>query len=199
MSHRMGWKRHSGVVLALAAGALLLTGCGTPNTRTVTLQIHSLPEGAAILQNGAVVGTTPTTVTYNAAAQFGAGQCITVQLLTAQWASGATSAVAPTLCPATGYSQQYTFLRPAGVAGAEVDARIAAGNQAASAARYAADAATADANARAIEDTINNAANNYIKPQPAYSYPQYTKPQITQPTRCKTTAGFGSLDTVCQK
>lgn len=199
MSLRMRWKRGSGVALALAACALLVTGCGMSNARTVTLQIHSLPEGAAILQNGAVVGTTPTTVTYNATAQFDAGQCITVQPLTAHWASGATSAVAPTLCPATGYSQQYTFLRPAGVAGAEVDARIAAGNQAASAARYAADAAAADANARAIEDAINNAANNYSKPQPTYSYPQYTPPPITQPTRCRTTAGFGSLDTVCQK
>lgn len=170
-----------------------LAACGA--AQTVRLTLNSVPEGAAIIQNGSVIGVTPTFVQYNsaAAAVLKSGQCFTAAPMTARWTSGATSDLSATLCPQNGYSQQYTFLRPADVAGADVDAQIATANQMAratrAAAQAAADAATEAANLNMIGAGIGNAAATYFQSAP---------PPPPKPVTCTTSPYLGQLKTVCQ-
>lgn len=170
--------------------------------KTVTLTLHSVPEGAAIIQNGVVIGVTPTFVQYNSAAYavLKSGQCFTAEAVTARWTSGATSTLNTQLCPANGYNQQYTFLRPAGVDGAIADAQVAAANQSARTAQYLSNEQAADNNAAMISNAINNAATNYNQSllQRRATYPTYTPPPITAPVTCTTSTFFGQLKTVCQ-
>lgn len=180
--------------------ALCMMPLASCDHQMVRVTLHSLPEGAAIVQNGSVVGTTPFVLEYDKAAAFKAGQCFEIQTLTTQWASGATSEISGNACPAHGYNQQYTFLRPAGVAGASADAQVAAANQAARTAQYIANEQTADDNAAMVSNAINNAATNYNQSllQQRATYPQYTPPPVTAPVTCTTSTFFGQLKTVCQ-
>lgn len=165
--------------------AILLAGCASP---MVHLNVHSVPEGAAVIQNGAVVGTTPTVLTYDAKAQFAAGECLAISPLTVQWASGATQQWNGSLCPSVGYSQQYTFMRPANAPGGSLDAQVAAAN-AYQAAAIAAAQAQQDAlqeqelyqAAGSLGNTLGCAAAGGCTPPPAA--PSYqTAPPIQLPS-----------------
>lgn len=146
--------RTTKVILAVLALSTGLGGCASQNVR---LEIHSLPEGAAVIQDGRVMGTTPTVIEYPGALLKSA-QCAPIRPLSVQWTSGATSTWSGELCPSVGYNQQYTFLRPADVAGGEIDARVAAGQQQARAIQAAAQAVAEAQVEAANTDALNEAA-----------------------------------------
>jgi len=193
--------------------AFCLAGCAPPMVR-VTYQ--SVPEGAAVIENGRVLGVTPMEITYTPTREFYAGECVTLQPIQARWASGATADWSGSLCARNGYRQSYTFMRPEGVAGGEVDAQVGAGNQLARATQQAAQAqAEADIsedNLWMLSNAVGNAAANQQRPVVMPTYPTASTPHtIPQPASsafpsfqdkkvtCTTTeVSAGQANTVCQ-
>lgn len=57
---------------------------------------------------------------------FAKGSCLTLNPTQVRWASGASASNGGLqACPATGWNQQYVFLRPSNIPGAEIDASFA--------------------------------------------------------------------------
>ena len=95
------------VALALASTTGTLSAWGS---KTVTLTIHSSPEGALMTEGGKTWGYTPFTLAYHPK-EFRV--CLPTSAISVQWVSGATAAIdAVSLCPAVGTNQQFTFERP---------------------------------------------------------------------------------------
>ena len=92
--------RTAKMVLLGFVSSISLGGCASQNVR---LAVHSLPEGAAVIQDGRVMGTTPTTLEYPGTLLKSA-QCAPIRPISVQWTSGATSTWNGTLCPSMGYS-----------------------------------------------------------------------------------------------
>lgn len=203
----------------MRAQAIMAILCTMPlaawSTQSVHVTLHSVPEGATLLENSRVLGVTPVPIDYTddaIVAAFKAGQCVGVKPLTAIWPDGVQITEGGQLCPKYGYDQQATIVRPSGQAGATADAIVAA--QAAvdaAAARLAAtDAAAArlsqqaeadriaDNNAAMISNAINNASTNYNNAllQRQYTYPA-PPPAPSAPVTCTTSMFFGQLKTVC--
>jgi hypothetical protein len=108
-------------LLAIFSVIIVTSGCA--NRPQVTY--YSDPPGATLYQSGRPMGTTPTTLTYARNKSFNKGQCIRIEGTSVKWASGAEASIAYlTMCPATGYSQQYTFIRP-DTPGREIDLNYA--------------------------------------------------------------------------
>lgn len=115
------------MIVRLMLGALtcaVLAGC---SAKMVRVTYNSVPEGAAIIQNGQLMGHTPVALLYRPTASFKAAQCMEAPTITAQWASGAATSINPTICGYSGRNQSFLFQRP-NVAGAEIDAQVAAAN-----------------------------------------------------------------------
>jgi len=77
---------------------------------TITVTVHSDPEGAQLFMNDArtLMGTTPAAVTYTFA-----GDCARMQGGEARWASGAVATVTYIdVCAKTGSQQVVTIARP---------------------------------------------------------------------------------------
>lgn len=135
-------------ILGILACAVL-AGCAAPAVR---LTYHSVPEGAAVIENGRMLGVTPVTIVYHPARAFYQGACVPVQPVTAQWNSGASAAWNGAICASNGYNLQHVFQRP-DAPGIAVDA------QAAAAAAYAqAAAASAQAQQDAQQEAFWDAA-----------------------------------------
>jgi len=111
---------------ALIASVLvpcLTVGVSAGRTQKITLEVHSSPEGAQVFIDDVprLMGSTPLALTYHVAKPCGPTQAVRVR-----WASGAeASQPALQLCAKTGKRQQYTFERPADVAGLQVDLQVA--------------------------------------------------------------------------
>jgi hypothetical protein len=121
--------RPIGALLAAAAltSTTVLASCVSIIQHPLQMTYHSDPEGATLYQGNTRFGYTPLMVTYQDASRlFRAGTCLPLQPVQVRWASGA-AATATNLkaCPAQGYSQQYSFLRPLSAPGADVDASFA--------------------------------------------------------------------------
>lgn len=192
-------------VISAALACALLAACATPMTR---LTVHSMPEGATILQDGVPVGTTPAVFTYNTRAAFHAGRCFTISPLTARWVSGASRTWQGQLCPATGQYQAYTFERPIGAPNATADNAFAAKLQLMRS-RQALLQAQIDAQTQAnneaalyqaagnLGNTLGCAAAGGCLPAPYYATPAPSQPPPSQVT-CTTTKGpFDQIQTVC--
>ena len=103
----------------------VLAGCATSTLLNVTY--HSDPQGAALYEGGRFFGYTPVTLQYPLAhLTMETGQCVAVQPLAVRWASGAEASIENLqACPINGYFQQFSFIRPTGVAGREMDVQFA--------------------------------------------------------------------------
>lgn len=107
-----------------------ISGCSSQ----VTLAVYSEPAGAAVIQNGQVLGYTPTYVVYpksifslGAPSRYGPGismkGCGQTLPLTIEWYSGVSVTEQVTLCKNVGMSQQVSFRRPEG-SGLESDIQV---------------------------------------------------------------------------
>lgn len=95
------------ILCILACG--LLAGCAAPSVRLTYL---SVPEGAAVLENGRMIGVTPVTIVYHPPRAFYQGACVPIQPVTARWNSGAAKGWNGSICARNGYAMQYVFQRP---------------------------------------------------------------------------------------
>lgn len=108
-----------GLFLPLLALASLVAGAAKTKTIEVTY-VTDIP-GATLYENERAFGMTPITLKY----QLQEG-CTNVRPLTVRWPSGAEASVsALTVCTKTGKKQHFSFNRPLGFPGREVDAQFA--------------------------------------------------------------------------
>jgi hypothetical protein len=107
--------------------AISAAGCVSIIQHPLQMTYHSDPEGATLYQGTTRLGYTPITLTYQDVSYiFRAGNCIALQPVQIRWASGAAAAVTNLKgCPAQGYRQQYSILRPTNAPGADIDANFA--------------------------------------------------------------------------
>ncbi len=118
---------HRSLVVMLSMAAFQLIGCVSIVQHPLQMTYHSDPEGATLYQGGTRFGYTPVTLTYQDVSYlFRAGNCLTLQPVQVRWASGAAATVTGLKgCPAQGYWQQYSILRPTDTPGADIDANFA--------------------------------------------------------------------------
>lgn len=91
------------------------------------MTFYCVPSGATLLQNGQLMGGCPTTVAYPVSGEARRAGTLTTLPVTARWPSGASVTVPALSAPlASGFAQHYTFVRPVGVAGAEMDYQVGA-------------------------------------------------------------------------
>ena len=104
-----------------------LAGCVSIIQHPLQMTYHSDPEGATLYQGTTRLGYTPITLTYQDISYiFRSGNCIALQPVQIRWASGAAATVTNLKgCPAQGYRQQYSILRPTNAPGADIDANFA--------------------------------------------------------------------------
>ena len=110
-----------------------VTGCVTGEARikcwafcgetAYTITYYSDPSGAMLYSAGKFMGVTPLNLTYPIARK---GQCQYTEPLLVRWGSGAeASQSALTLCPEPGYNKQWSFIRPTGIPGRDIDMQFA--------------------------------------------------------------------------
>lgn len=164
------------LVFGLVACAAL-AGC---SAKMVRVTYNSVPEGAAIIQNGQLMGHTPVALLYRPTASFKAGQCMEAPAITAQWASGAMTSINPTMCANIGRNQSFLFQRP-NVAGAEIDAQVETAQAYAQAAAQAQVDAQQEAMLYQAAGSLGNAvgcaaAGGCVPPPPVVNYPAAPAP-----------------------
>ena len=102
--------------------AFLLNGC----TTQLALTYVSDPPGAMVYQDQQILGYAPKTLYYKVREEDKKRGQITLQGISVQWASGATAIATSIVADLSkGLSQQFTFIRPANVAGREADVQFA--------------------------------------------------------------------------
>lgn len=111
-------------LLVLATLAVALSAEITAARKhTITLEIHSTPEGAAVAVDNVprAVGSAPLALKYEIT-----GDCGETQALRVRWASGVEASLpALRLCAKTGKRQTYTFERPTDLPGLDLDLQVA--------------------------------------------------------------------------
>jgi hypothetical protein len=105
----------------LLLAILLLTGCSSIQSDKTDITFYSYPAGAKISQGGKNFGAAPVTLTFTRTPNT-----LTTNPLTATWMSGATTTLPISFAPYTTHfffpdRQTYTFQRPQGANGTEVD------------------------------------------------------------------------------
>jgi hypothetical protein len=100
--------------MKLILALVLLVVPTAANAKTITLTVHSSPEGAMV----AGFGQTPVAITYKISG------CQNTLPLTVQWTSGVTTMTTLTLCEVIGKQQVYTVQRPEGD-GLAIDVQVA--------------------------------------------------------------------------
>lgn len=107
----------------ISAFLVLVVGCAS----TLHVTYHSDPPGAALYEGGRFWGYAPITLQYpNAHIAMQAGQCQMLLPLSVRWASGAEASIGNLqACPVNGYTQQFSFIRPANIPGREFDVQFA--------------------------------------------------------------------------
>ena len=122
---------------------LILTtfqGCMTDQSK-VSLLIESNPSGAAVLQAGQHMGTTPLTLYYEVIPQFTSGYDMPLQTLEVKWVSGAFLKYdSVNLNKSQSFSQQIMFERPSKFPSLDIDlvAALASGESSSNQASYSA-------------------------------------------------------------
>lgn len=118
--------------------SFVLVGCAS----TLSITYRSEPPGAMIAQGQKAFGYAPTVVSYAPSEAFKKGSCMEVLPIQAQWISGASTVPKiMTFCPSQGYNQYVVFMRPAGLAGRDLDVKWAIHLEDAAIAQQQADAA----------------------------------------------------------
>ncbi len=166
---------------------------------TITLTVHSVPEGAAVYANATrqSMGVTPLTIPYP---RKWSRKCEVTQPIEVRWASGATAMVpGVSLCWKQGKRQMITLTRPADAPNGDIDLNAAsqrmyalqgerkAAQRAAeinAAARAAADAPeqASWANALAIQANLRILMQPYQLPMPRPSALCITRPVMRNTT-----------------
>lgn len=104
-------------VLLIGIAALLgctTTACFAQADMSVRLHLSSSPEGAAIVQNGKVLGVTPTVIHYAVTKHWDdQTACKSVAPLTARWPDGTRATSHGKLCPRYGHDVSHRFVHPA--------------------------------------------------------------------------------------
>jgi hypothetical protein len=136
-------------LLTLVTIALSIAGCAT---QSLQVTYTSDPQGALLYENGKQWGYTPVTLTYpGVRGTFLAGQCVTLDPVLVRWSSGAEAKIGGvSACPASGWIQQFTFLRPAEIPGRDLDVAMALQIQQSASAQQQAAAAETSAAIRAL-------------------------------------------------
>lgn len=117
--------RSTGCVALLAH----LFGCATQPPNSLEVTFTSVPAGAMLVQNGAIVGQMPLTLTYTLTSTNISQGFLRSTALTAQWASGTTATLSPTYNWQAGLSKltsRTTFNRPAAAPGLDADMAVEA-------------------------------------------------------------------------
>lgn len=114
-----------GRIGVLLLAVYLLPSNAAANDVKVTFQ--SDPTGATLYEevNGSqkLWGYAPITLKYQVPRKWKA--CMSLNPLKVRWASGAEASITLSVCPQTGKNQQFTFQRPTGVPGLELDVQFA--------------------------------------------------------------------------
>jgi len=110
-------------VLVVIAASWMLAGCGHQMTLTYICE----PAGAVLFENGQYLGRCPGSYIYVVTDQHRVEGAVRTPPLMARWPSGASASVTGITVPlARGYAQNFTFVRPTDVAGAELDYQVGA-------------------------------------------------------------------------
>lgn len=115
------------LVLSIGIGLPLLSGCAT----TLKVTYDSDPQGAVLYQGQQKFGYTPYTLQYQVSDEDKKRGHKIIEGTTVRWASGATAKVNSLRVDLNhtdgwhGLSRGFTFQRPEGVPGSDVDARFA--------------------------------------------------------------------------
>jgi hypothetical protein len=122
--------------------ALALIGCAS----NLSMTYRSDPPGAMLYESGRAIGYTPQTLNYTPTEAFKHGACMNLSAVSVRWISGTETQPAETkACGTVGNNQVLTFVRPAGLAGRDLDVQWAIHLEQAAAAQDQANAAAWDA------------------------------------------------------
>lgn len=133
------------LLTALVAGLSVSLSAAAPPQTKIEVTYHSDPPGASVYENGRYWGVAPLKLKYALPGKF--KECTTLNPVMVRWVSGAEASIDDLkACPENGKKLQFSFLRPTGIPGADIDARYAADLMHQTAARQAA-AQQADADA----------------------------------------------------
>lgn len=109
-------------ILILLFLSITFSGCATPQ---IKVTYHSDPPGASLYSGNRPMGYCPTILAYNISPQDRRRGYVLLQSAEVKWVSGATAKIDQLKAfLATGTYQQFTFMRPNGVAGMEADAKF---------------------------------------------------------------------------
>lgn len=100
------------------------------STKQLDVTYLSYPSNAALFRGNTnqQIGMAPQTVSYMVTPEQQKEGFIMIPDVTARWVSGATAStgeIRAEVTPTSGYSQEFTLVRPADVAGVEIDATFA--------------------------------------------------------------------------
>lgn len=115
--------KYSSAILLSAIGVAFISGCAS----NLKVTYHSDPPGAVLYQGQQKFGYTPQAIVYQLSEEDRKRGYKILAGTTVRWASGATAEVTSITADLNkdGLSQQFTFNRPDGVPGREVDVRFA--------------------------------------------------------------------------
>ncbi|HXI11336.1 MAG TPA: hypothetical protein VNM92_01655 [Thermoanaerobaculia bacterium] len=144
--------KHTESVLRLSVMAFALFAFAdraSAQTTKIEVTYHSDPPGASVYEEGRLWGVAPIKIKYNLAGKF--KECAALKAVTVRWVSGAEVSMGElTICPQNGKKQQFSFMRPTGIPGIELDVTFAIDMMRSQAAQHAASAASDAAGAAAV-------------------------------------------------
>lgn len=107
----------------LLAASVSAAGC---STGTLNVTYVSQPPGAALYEDGRTFGYCPLTLQYNITEQDRQRGYAILRGLLVRWVSGATASVSSIQANlSNGSHQEFTFVRPEGATGLEIDVKFA--------------------------------------------------------------------------
>jgi hypothetical protein len=116
-------------ILAFGMAACSVAVLSARGPRSLSVTYFSDPAGATIYANNQqqTFGYAPVKLKYKVSKGFSSGNdCMQLQPVMVRWASGAEASVSMLrVCPQQGGNQQFTLVRPTGVAGRELDVQFA--------------------------------------------------------------------------
>ena len=107
-------------------GMLLVLIFSSACSNTVRVTYYSDPAGAALYEGEQFFGYTPVSLDYQVKSEMKKTGCAVLRPTAVRWASGAEAAITSmNVCAINGTTQQFTFVRPTGVPGRELDVQFA--------------------------------------------------------------------------
>lgn len=177
------------VLLAGFLAVATLAGCAT----TLNVTYYSDPPGAVLYEGQTRIGYTPQTLTYKLSSEDRKRGMVMLRGTKVLWASGASAEIPQITADFRqhGRNQQFTFLRPDGVPGREIDVRFALELERLEIMRRQASAQERQAEAQRRQAEAQRRQAEALEAQ-------LFRSQIPSRTNCTSTINGNSIYTSCQ-